>query len=177
MTPEEETVPELTAVAPVVRETVVAAPVDTCFTTFVEGFATWWPNEHHIGDRTVVDFRIEPRVGGRCYDVDTEGGENHWGTVLALEPPTRFLFAWHIQGDWTIDPDPARQSEVEVTFTRIDDTHTAVRLEHRMLERHGAGAEGVRAGVHSPGGWGGLLVRFADVAEGRPPRPLPTSAG
>jgi uncharacterized protein YndB with AHSA1/START domain len=161
-----------TTVSPVVRDVVVAAPVETCFRVFVDGFGTWWPPEHHIGDRTVVAFHIDGAVGGRCYDVDTDGHENHWGTVLAFEPPTRLVFAWHVQGDWTIDADPTRQSEVEVTFTPVGPERTAVRLEHRHLERHGGGAAGVHAGIDGPGGWSGTLQRFADVCEGRPPRPL-----
>lgn len=166
-----------TALAPVVRDIVVAAPVETCFRVFVDDFASWWPPEHHLGERTIETFRIEPTVGGRCYDIDTEGGECQWGTVLALEPPTRLVLAWHIQGDWTIDHDPARQSEVEVTFTPAGPERTAVRLEHRHLDRHGSGAAGVQHGVGGSGGWSGLLLRFADVAEGRVPRPLRGAGG
>jgi hypothetical protein len=83
------------------------------------------------------------------------------------------VLAWHIQGDWSIDLDPGRQSEVEVTFTAVDDGKTSVRLEHRNLDRHGDGAPGVHAGVGSPGGWSVIIERFGDVVEGRPPRPLP----
>jgi uncharacterized protein YndB with AHSA1/START domain len=164
-----------TVTAPVVRRVVVASPVETCFTTFVDGFGRWWPPEHHIGDRTIVEFHIEPRAGGRCYDVDTDGGECQWGTVLVYEPPARVVLAWHVQGDWTIDLDPARQSEVEVTFRTRGPERTEVRLEHRELDRHGGGAQGVRDGVDSPGGWGGILSRFLDLAEGRAPRPLPAA--
>src|SRR3954454_2692564 len=165
------TMPE-TILPSVVREISVAAPIDTCFKIFVDGFATWWPPSHHIGDRDVVDFRIEPVVGGRCYDIDTDGGECHWGTVLALEPPRRVAFAWHIQSDWTVDRDPARQSEVEVTFTALNPQRTSVRLEHKKLERHGGGAHDLRTGIDSEGGWTILLNRFGDVAEGRDPRPI-----
>jgi len=78
-----------TTIAPVVRELAVAAPPDVCFTTFVDRFDAWWPHEHHLGeDRTIVSFHIEPQVGGPCYDVDTDGREIVWGTVLAYEPPT-----------------------------------------------------------------------------------------
>ncbi|HEX3622480.1 MAG TPA: SRPBCC family protein [Acidimicrobiales bacterium] len=161
-----------TALSPVIRDVEVAAPAETCFEVFVDRFDSWWPREHHIGDRTVVAFRIEREVGGRCYDVDIDGGECQWGTVLALDPPTRFLLAWHVQGDWTIDIDAARQSEVEVTFTALGPERTAVRLEHRNLERHGDGGSGVRHGVGGDGGWRMLLVRFGDVCEGRPPRPI-----
>ena len=166
--------PTATAVPPVVRHLEVAAPVDTCFRVFVHEFASWWPPEHHLGEgRTIAELVIEPFVGGRMYDVDTDGGECQWGTVLAIEPPGRFVFAWHIQGDWTVDLDPAVQSEAEVTFTPIDASHTAVHMEHGRLERHGAGAAGVAQGVSSEGGWTVLLGRFSDVAEGRPPRALP----
>jgi uncharacterized protein YndB with AHSA1/START domain len=165
------------ALPPVIREVEVAAPLATCFKVFVDGFDTWWPTEHHLGeDRDVVEFRIEPEVGGRCYDVDRDGGVSHWGTVLAIDPPTRLAFAWHIQGDWTCDTDPARQSEVEVTFTEVGPDRTRVRLEHRNLERH-AGADGLRQGVSGEGGWTLLLGRFSDVIEGRTPRPVPTPAG
>ncbi len=160
-------------VPPVVREAIVAAPVATCFSTFVDGFAGWWPESHHIGERDIVDMVIEPRVGGRCYDVDTDGIENHWATVLAIEPPTRLVLAWHVQGDWTCDLDPALQSEVEVTFTPLDADRTTVRLEHGHLERHGSGAAALRQGIDSHGGWTWLLDRFVDVASGRPPREMP----
>jgi len=164
----------ITAVEPVVRELRVAAPPDTCFSTFVDGFATWWPPEHHIGEeRTITELHLEPFVGGRCYDVDTEGVECRWGTVLVHEPPGRFALAWHIQADWTVDLDPQLQSEVEVTFTPIDDSTTLVRLEHRNLERHGSAAAALRAGIGGDGGWGFLLARFGDVAIGQPPRPVP----
>ena len=168
---------ETTTIAPVVRTIEVGAPPATCFRVFVEEFDTWWPTEHHIGeDRTISEFRLEPFAGGRIYDVDTAGGECQWGTVLAIDPPSRLLFAWHIQGDWTVDLDPAQQSEVEVTFSPLDDGRTLVRLAHDQLHRHGAGAAGLREGISGDGGWGFLLTRAADVAEGRPPRPLPTPA-
>jgi uncharacterized protein YndB with AHSA1/START domain len=157
-----------TAIAPVVREIEVKAPADVCFTTFVDRFDRWWPHEHHLGeDRTIVSCHIEPQVGGPCYDVDTDGGECVWATVLAYEPPRRLVLAWHIQGDWaTIDGDLARSSEVEVTFTPLDDGRTRVRLEHGHLERHGAGGEHIAGSVSADGGWGTLLGLFAAVAEG-----------
>ena len=121
-----------------------------------------------------ISGRVSAGVGGRCYDVDSEGVECQWGTVLAHEPPTRFVLAWHIQADWTIDLDPELQSEVEITFESLGPERTNVRLEHRQFERHGSGGADLREGVAGAGGWGALLERFVDVAEGRPPRALAT---
>ena len=165
-----------TTLEPVVREVVVRAPVATCFRVFVDEFASWWPPEHHIGeDRTITAVAIEPFVGGRCYDLDTDGVDCQWGTVLGLDPPHGLVLAWHIQGDWTIDLDPELQSEVEVTFVETAPATTTVRLEHRNLERH-RGGEGVQIGVSGTGGWQYLLTRFGDVAEGKEPRPVPERA-
>jgi hypothetical protein len=37
-----------------------------------------------------------------------------------------------------------------------------VELEHRHLDRHGAGWDGLRAGVQGPDGWQLYLARFTD---------------
>src|SRR5882757_9450002 len=65
-----------------------------------------------------------------------------------------------LQGDWKFDPNPERASEVEVRFFAAD-SGTRVELEHRNLERHGAGWEQVRTGVDSPAGWSAILEQFA----------------
>ena len=51
------------SIAPVVQERTVNAPAETCFRVFVDGFASWWPPEHHIGEgRTIEHLTLEPRV-------------------------------------------------------------------------------------------------------------------
>lgn len=170
---------QATTIEPIIRTVTVNAPVETCFRTFVERWAEWWPPEHHIGqDREITELHLEAEVGGRVYDVDTSGVECRWGTVTGYEPPKRIAIAWHIQPDFTtIDLDMDRSSEVEVTFTAANDGQTVVRLVHGHLERHGSGAGSMQGSVgNEAGGWGYLIRRFADVAEGRPPRPSPVAA-
>jgi uncharacterized protein YndB with AHSA1/START domain len=81
---------------------------------------------------------------------------------LVWEPPQRLVLAWQITHEWGYEPDLAKSSEVEVRFTPDGDGHTRVDLEHRNLERHGAGAGTLRTAIDSENGWSGLLGMFAD---------------
>ena len=73
------------------------------------------------------------------------------------------VFSWDIGPQWQIESDPSRTSEVEVQFTAESPDRTRVVLEHRNLDRHGDGWEGVSAGIDSDAGWPLYLRRFADV--------------
>jgi hypothetical protein len=64
---------------------------------------------------------------------------------------------------WQIETDIGRTSEVEVRFISEAPERTRVELEHRNLDRHGAGWEGVRDGVDSGEGWPLYLRRYADL--------------
>jgi uncharacterized protein YndB with AHSA1/START domain len=108
---------------------------------------------------------MEPREGGRWYEVGVDGSECDWGRVLAWEPPTRVVLAWQIGTTWKYDPDPDRASEVHVAFTDVGSGRTRVELEHRHLDRHGAGWEGVRDAVASQGGWPGSMELYRAQAE------------
>lgn len=146
----------------VVRRTItVAASQQRAFEVFTAQFGRWWPKEFHIGAAEMADFVVEPRVGGRWYEVGVGGAECDTGRVTAFEPPDRFTLAWHLDAHWQYDPDPAHASEVEIRFIAQGPTRTRVELEHRHFERHGAGAAAVRGGVDSPTGWPHILELFA----------------
>jgi len=120
----------------------------------------WWPATHHIAKQAFTEIVIEQRAGGRWFERAADDTECDWGRVVAWEPPHRVVFSWHLQGDWKFDPNPERASEVEVRFL-AEGSGTRVELEHRNLERHGAGWEQVRTGVDSPAGWSAVLAQFA----------------
>jgi uncharacterized protein YndB with AHSA1/START domain len=146
---------------PVRKRIVVKTSVTRAFKVFTEGFDTWWPRSHHIGNAPMKKGIIENRKGGRCYSEQIDGTECDWGRVLAWEPPYRLVFAWQITPRWQYEPDLSRASEVEITFTPQDDGSTLVELEHRHFERHGGGWEKMREGVGAPGGWGSMLELYS----------------
>ena len=138
----------------------VDAPAEHAFRVFTEGIGTWWDPGHHILEAELAEMVFEPRVGGHIIDRGADGSECRWARVLAYEPPARVCFSWDINLRWQIEPDPAKTSEIEVTFTPAGPGRTHVVLTHRHLDRHGEGWQGMRDAVGA--GWD--LSHFAEVA-------------
>jgi uncharacterized protein YndB with AHSA1/START domain len=133
--------------------TVVDAPIDKAFTAFTDDIGSWWSPNHHILEGELAEMVFEPRQGGHIYDRATDGTECRWARVLVYEPPHRIVFSWDVSPQWRLETDPAKTSEVEVRFVAEATDRTRVELEHRKLERHGEGWEGMRDAVGAPDGW------------------------
>ncbi len=142
---------------------VVEAPIDTAFKVFTEDFGRFKPPEHNMLGVDIAETIFEPRAGGSLYDRGVDGSECRWGRVLAYEPPHRVVVSWDISPTWQIETDLDKTSEFEVRFTVETPGRTKVELEHRYLDRHGEGWEGVRAGVDGDQGWPLYLGRFAGL--------------
>jgi uncharacterized protein YndB with AHSA1/START domain len=140
---------------------VVDAPIERAFRVFTEDFGRFKPPEHNLLGVEISETVFEPTVGGHLYDRGVDGSECRWARVLAYEPPTRVVFSWDISPQWQIETDPSRTSEVEVRFIAESEQRTRVELEHRNIERHGDGWEGIRAGVDAGEGWPLYLSRYA----------------
>jgi uncharacterized protein YndB with AHSA1/START domain len=151
------------AAATTVRSSIVVeAPIEPAFRVFTEDFGSFKPPEHNMLGVDIAETVFEPRVGGHLYDRGVDGSECRWARILAYEPPTRVVFSWDISPSWQIEADPDKTSEVEVRFTAEAAERTRVELEHRNLERHGDGWEGVRAGVGGDDGWPLYLQRYTE---------------
>src|SRR5215831_566770 len=129
------------SVAPIKQSIVVEVPIERAFKVFTEDFGSFKPREHNLLAVPIAETVFERRVGGHVYDRGIDGSECRWARVLAFEPPNRLLLSWDIETD------PDKTSEWEVRFIAETPTRTRLELEHRQLERHGEGWEGVRAGV------------------------------
>jgi uncharacterized protein YndB with AHSA1/START domain len=147
-------------VEPIRKEISVEAPQERAFRVFTTNMEAWWPAAHHIGKADFKHAVMEPKVGGRWYEIGVDGSECDWGKVLVWEPPRRIVLAWSITAEWQYDPNFV--TEVEVTFTVQGPKRTLLQLEHRNLERFGDAAEQVR-GMLEPG-WAGPLQTYGQVA-------------
>ena len=147
-------------------EIVVEAPIERAFGVFVEDFDRIKPREHNLLAVDIAETVFEPRAGGHVYDRGVDGSECRWARVLAYEPPDRLVFSWDISPRWQLESDPQRASEVEVRFVAETPERTRVELEHRHLDRHGDGWEGLREGVASPEGWPLYLQRYEAALTG-----------
>jgi uncharacterized protein YndB with AHSA1/START domain len=156
----------------VVRSTVdVEAPIEHAWHVFTADMTSWWPSTHHIGDAPMVAAIVEPRTGGRWYELGDDGSTCDWGLVLEWDPPRHLVLSWHLDGDYHYHPGLDTASRVDVRFEPIGDRATRVTLEHSGFERHGPTWRKLRDGVS--GGWQRILERFGRRAIGRDPGPPP----
>jgi uncharacterized protein YndB with AHSA1/START domain len=152
-------------VEPIRKSVVVSAGIDRAFALFVEQFDAIKPREHNLLEVPIAETVFEPRVGGHIYDRGEDGSRCEWAHILVYEPPTRLVFSWDIGPTWQLVTDHAQSSEVEVRFIAESPNSTRVELEHRHLERHGAGWQAVADGVDGDAGWPLYLRRYVEVAE------------
>lgn len=152
------------ATPPNVRHAIIVeAPIERAFTVFTERFDAIKPREHNLLGVAIAQSVFEPHVGGHLVDRGVDGSERRWGRVLAYEPPHRLLFSWDISPGWQLETDPDRCSEVEVRFIAETPQRTRVELEHRNLDRHGDGWQGLREAIGGGDGWPLYLDRYGDL--------------
>jgi uncharacterized protein YndB with AHSA1/START domain len=147
----------------VTRSIVVPAPVETAFKVFTEQFDLVKPREHNLLGVEIAETVFERHVGGHLYDRGVDGSECRWARVLAYDPPERLVISWDIGPTWQIETDLDRASEVEVRFVSEGEQSTRVQLEHRNLDRHGDGWQGLHGAIGGDEGWPLYLRRFADL--------------
>jgi uncharacterized protein YndB with AHSA1/START domain len=154
-----------TEAAVVRRQVLVDAPIARAFRVFTERFGDFKPREHNLLGSPIAETVFEPRVGGHIYDRAADGSECRWARILAYEPPNRLVFSWDISPRWQLETDPDLTSEVEVRFVAENVSRTRVLLEHRHLDRHGSGWQGLADGVGGDGGWPLYLARYAQLID------------
>ena len=137
------------AIPPVRKSVFLRVAPDVAFRRFTAEVGKWWPRRtHSLGGENVVDVVMEGRTGGRFFERQADGSEIQWGWVIAWEPPTRIVLAWHV------GQAPSDDQQVEVRFV-AHDGGTRVDLEHRGWEKLAEQAREQRDGYDT--GWTGVL--------------------
>ena len=127
-------------------------PPDHAFEVWTGRISTWWPADHTVSGEPDAAVVLEPRRGGRIFERTAAGIEHEWGEVTLWEPPSRFVYLWHLRRD------RADATEVEIRFVPFGEGTTRVEIEHRGWEALGAGGEDWRDRNH--GGWATLLPNY-----------------
>jgi uncharacterized protein YndB with AHSA1/START domain len=159
--------PTLT-IAPVRKSIRVNTGQTHAFDVFTAGLGRWWPRTAKIGNAPLKMSVLEPRLGGRWYELGEDGSQTDVGKVLLWDPPQRFVVSWDINSSWK--PDTAVNSEVEVRFIADGPDATLVELEHRKFEQMGA-EPGAKMRKDVDGGWPRMLEHFKREAEAREDQP------
>jgi uncharacterized protein YndB with AHSA1/START domain len=151
-------------IAAVRQSVTVPLTPDRAYDLFVDEFDSWWlKGSHTVAGAT--EAVLEGREGGRWGELDAQGEFSPWGSVLAAQRPNRILLAWQLDPEFNFDPDPTKQTEVEVTFVAEGESRTLVTLEHRGFAVWGEPGAAMRDSVSSEGGWTALLNAYAALAE------------
>jgi hypothetical protein len=106
---------------------------------------------------------LEPRIGGRWYELGVDGSECEWGMVLAWDPPRHVAVSWHLNGEFRFDPSRERASRVDVHFEPRGADRTRVILEHSGLDHHGETWRLLRDRISR--GWPTNLRLFGDAID------------
>ena len=150
-------------VPPVVKSVRVARAQADAFRLYTEGLGQWWPlKTHSLGGEKAKTAVMEPRKGGRLYEIWHDGSINPYGEVLVWEPPHRVVHSWHVGH-------PANEcSEVELRFVALGGRETRVELEHRNWESM-SGDKAGEARERYNNGWDTVFIKsfgnFAGTAE------------
>jgi len=147
---------------PDVRKSVtVDVPVERAFAVFAERPVEWFPEKHvFVKDRR--SLTIEPRVGGRYYEVGADGTSIAWGTVVEWDEPRRIVLTWRVGPGWQPIFDDEAASFIEVDFAPAGHGRTEVVLTHSGLHRHGPIAGMIHTALDGPSP-GETLARYSEV--------------
>ena len=98
----------------------VDCPAGHAFDVWTTRIAQWWPTDHTVSGEPGLTVVLEGRPGGRIFERTTDGIEHDWGEVTVWEPPSRFVYLWHLRRD------RADATEVEIRFIDRGTANTLV---------------------------------------------------
>lgn len=145
---------------PVIKTIEVPCNQQHAFEVFVEKVGSWWPLDKNsvsaMNGEVAKQVVIEPKSGGRVYEIGHDDTVHEWGSVTEYNPYEQFRMDWHIG----LTPDKA--SDVAVKFVALGDEKTRVELTHSRWEAFADKAEDMRNGYNK--GWVGVFEEAYQAA-------------
>jgi len=150
-------------------ETFVRVTIADAFEVFTLEIDQWWRRgpAYRVGGKQPGTLHLEPKLGGRLFEVYGEAKLHEIGAITIWDPPAHFAFTWR-----GINFAPAEVTTVEVWFVASGEG-TRVTLEHRGFAalrsdhpvRHG---KAVDVFIRDLGmWWGSLLTSLRERGEDR----------
>jgi hypothetical protein len=137
----------------------VKAPLVLTFGIFTSGLSRWWPASLVIGKPPRKRVLLEPRLGGRWFEISQDETRTVVARIIVWEPPDRAVFLWQVNSNLQADKDV--KSQVDVRFEMNEGT--LVELTHDFdLMSVDTGAK-LREAFQNL--WPPLLGRFATRVE------------
>lgn len=127
------------------------------FAVFTEKTSLWWPQTHSVSRAPGLHVIFEAQVGGRIFERTPDGTEFDWGEIVAWDPPARLAYLWHLRAD------RSDATDVEITFTPLDEGGTRVDIVHGGWERLGDRSRARRDANRA--GWDGVLPRYVTACD------------
>src|SRR5262249_36958401 len=124
----EDQMNERVVIAPVRKTVHVKAPIAHAFEVFTSGLTRWWPRDHGLGKKLILNGKVGAEAGGGRAEASGDGPEPTAGTIHVWAPPHRLVLLWQVNAQWK--PDAAMKSEVDVRFTADGPDATNVELVH-----------------------------------------------
>lgn len=149
-------------IEPVKKTIEVKCKPEKAFDIFTDRMSSWWPlatnTTSAMTGEVAKSVGMEPKVGGRIFEITAKGDREDWGAVKVWEPGKRLVLDWEVM----VSSDEATQ--VEVLFHPTDDG-TRVELIHTGWENLDANAQDSRDSYDS--GWVNVFEnRFAEACKG-----------
>lgn len=146
---------------PVVRTLAANCSRAHAYAIFTARIGEWWPAAFSASGVDLADVVIEPRVGGRVYEISKSGDQFTWGAVKAIQDGTAITMVWTLG---VRAPDP---TEVDVRFAGdiTGDVADGDLVANVTLRHSGFVSDDDHGRFESAGGWAEVLSAYKVCAE------------
>ena len=151
-----------TTMSAIIKMTDVPLSSAMAFNKFINELQMWWPKEYTWSKDKLVLLKMGNNVNELCSEIGPDNFHCDWGKILEIEQGKKIKFSWQIDYNRVPQPDPAKASEVEVTFENAGAANCSVKIIHRNLDKHEIKQHLYFEALNGQHGWDYILGCFTD---------------